>query len=86
MTLSKQNNMTTDGLQSKRWTGYFDEATDSIVGDWRRCAACQKIPSEIYYLNLGMFQIWRCQKCSIEDVQPKSKFLIFVLRINNLLN
>ncbi len=56
----------TDGLQSKNWTGYFDESKDSIMGWWKRCMVCKKIPAEIYHDGF----VWHCKECNAADYKP----------------
>jgi len=73
--------MKTDGLQSVSWTGYFDEKKDSIMGRWRRCMICHKIPCDIRYHSDKLYQIYHCPTCNPDDFVPKTlwaKFWVYI--------
>lgn len=68
-------------MLSKNWTVYFDEIKDSIMGFWKRCMVCEKIPAEIYYDGF----VWHCKHCKVEDYKPKSAFAKIIYWLHNKL-
>jgi hypothetical protein len=70
------------GLQSKKWNGYFDESKDSIMGSWRRCMICKKIPAEIYHHSRNIFTIWHCRRCNESDYKPKNWLQKLLIKID----
>ena len=73
--------MKTSGLQSNNWNGYFDESKDSIMGNWKRCMICNKIPCDIIYDSSKIFTIWHCNNCKEDNYKHKNifqKLLIFI--------
>lgn len=70
------------GLQSKKWDGYFDESKDSIMGWYKRCMICNRIPSEIWHDGDKLFSIWHCRTCKVEDYKPKNWFQRLLIRID----
>lgn len=74
------------GLQSNVWDGYFDESKDAIMGSFRRCMICKRIPSEIWYDSERIFTIWHCKKCKEANYNPKNWFEKILIRLDNKLN
>ena len=71
-----------DGLQSPIWSGYFDEEKDSIMGSWKRCDVCKKIPCEIYYDSSDLFRIYTCHNCKKSEYKPKNILQKILLKFN----
>lgn len=69
------------GLQSKKWDGYFSE--DTVMGSWKRCMICNKIPSEIWYDSGRLFTIWHCRNCKESDYKPKNWFEKLLIKFDN---
>ena len=74
---------TEKGLQSKKWDGYFSEDTDSIIGSWRKCMICNRIPSEIWHDSRRLFTIWHCRTCKESDYKPKNWFQKLLIKIDD---
>ena len=72
-------------VQSEKWDGYFDENKDTIMGNWRRCRICHRIPSEIYYDTVGFYTIWHCRTCKPREYKPKNLLESFLILIDKML-
>lgn len=48
-----------------------DHSITYLSSGYTHCCVCRKIPTTIYWMNIGIWTYYHCPSCDMKDYKPK---------------